>query len=345
MIESLAADLCAVKDVRVATSRDYRVEISLPAECDVNEVTAAEQDAALFSDLAGSADWTIVIAPETDSLLAKRCETVIAAGGRLLGPSPQIVRLATDKQQLAEHLGDHGVRAATGETVPTGHVDNNTSTKRPRVDRRENNPLAGVSCLYFQSPAGFKTPSRDLPYPVVLKPIDGSGSRDVLLIDGPEVEIPPADSPRRVEQFVPGMSVSVAVLCGPAGLFSLPPCRQHLSEDRRFTYLGGSLPLTTPLAARATRLALAAVQTLKAPIGYLGVDLILGADSPGSEDTVIEVNPRLTTSYVGLRAATGDNLAEAMLAVAAGFRPVLCFRDEPVEFEADGHITRQELLT
>ena len=318
MIESLAMDLCAVTDVRVTTSRDCRVEISLPAECEVNEAPTGEQGAALFSDLAGSADWTIVIAPETDGLLAQRCETVIAAGGRLLGPSPQIVRLATDKQQLAEHLAEHGVRVATGEYVPIA---------------------------YFQSPAGFETPSRDLPYPVVLKPIDGAGSQDVLLIDGPEVEIPPANAPRRVERFVPGMSVSVAVLCGPAGLFSLPPCRQHLSEDRRFTYLGGSLPLTPPSAARATRLALAAVQTLEAPLGYLGVDLILGEDSAGSGDTVIEINPRLTTSYVGLRAATGDNLAEAMLAVAAGFRPVLCFRDEPVEFEADGHITRQELLT
>ena len=34
-----------------------------------------------------------------------------------------------------------------------------------------------------------------------------------------------------------------------------------------------------------------------------------------SGDRVIEINPRLTTSYVGLRALARFNLAEALLAV------------------------------
>ena len=50
----------------------------------------------------------------------------------------------------------------------------------------------------------------------------------------------------------------------------------------------------------------------------MGVDLVLGRDPTGAEDFVIEVNPRLTTSYVGLRAAAKTNLAEAMLRVAEG---------------------------
>ena len=47
--------------------------------------------------------------------------------------------------------------------------------------------------------------------------------------------------------------------------------------------------------------------------GYVGVDVVLGNDG---RDWAIEINPRLTTSYVGLRALAGFNLAEAMLAVA-----------------------------
>ena len=53
-------------------------------------------------------------------------------------------------------------------------------------------------------------------------------------------------------------------------------------------------------------------------VGYVGVDLVLGREPDGSEDVVIEINPRLTTSYVGLRAAARTNLAEAMWQVAQG---------------------------
>ena len=47
--------------------------------------------------------------------------------------------------------------------------------------------------------------------------------------------------------------------------------------------------------------------------GFVGVDLILGADAEGREDLAIEINPRLTTSYVGLRALLHGNLAGLML--------------------------------
>jgi predicted ATP-grasp superfamily ATP-dependent carboligase len=46
------------------------------------------------------------------------------------------------------------------------------------------------------------------------------------------------------------------------------------------------------------------------------VDVILG-DGPAG-DVVVEINPRLTTSYVGLRALAVDNLVAAMLRVAEG---------------------------
>jgi predicted ATP-grasp superfamily ATP-dependent carboligase len=68
----------------------------------------------------------------------------------------------------------------------------------------------------------------------------------------------------------------------------------------------------------------------------VGVDLVL-ALVPDQPDVVIEVNPRLTTSYVGLRKLTSDNLMQAMLDLAAG-RPVqLSFLQATVTFDADGN--------
>ena len=80
------------------------------------------------------------------------------------------------------------------------------------------------------------------------------------------------------------------------------------------------------------RRAARAVAALRDPTGYLGIDLILGAAADGSEDVVIEVNPRLTTSYIGLRAATDANLAGLMLTIAAGGYATATFRDRPMGF-------------
>jgi predicted ATP-grasp superfamily ATP-dependent carboligase len=175
--------------------------------------------------------------------------------------------------------------------------------------------------------------------PAIIKPLDGCGSQEVRLLSS-DAEISSAlaeiDRPMRLESFQPGSAASVAVLCGPQERIALPACGQQLSEDGHFTYLGGSTPLPVELDQRARRLASAAIDTLPSPLGYLGVDLVLGSAQNGSHDIVIEINPRLTTSYVGLRAACRENLAAAMLAIAAGQPATLSFRPEPVEFAADG---------
>src|SRR5262249_43321963 len=144
--------------------------------------------------------------------------------------------------------------------------------------------------------------------------------------------------PGRLERFCPGTPASVAVICGPAGQFTLAPCRQRLSADGRFSYLGGECPLPAELHRRATVLAGQALATLPEPTGYLGVDIVLGNQPDGSSDVVVEINPRLTTSYVGLRAVSATNLAGAMLDAAEGKVPCLSWRKGRVEFDADGTV-------
>ena len=78
-------------------------------------------------------------------------------------------------------------------------------------------------------------------------------------------------------------------------------------------------------------LARRAVEALAGLRGYVGVDVVLG-----DNDQVIEINPRLTTSYVGLRALAETNLAEAMLRVVGGEEVSLRWRPGMVCFGADG---------
>jgi predicted ATP-grasp superfamily ATP-dependent carboligase len=171
-------------------------------------------------------------------------------------------------------------------------------------------------------------------YPSVLKPRDGAGSLGVRLLNSAE-EISIA-TPSRLEEFCPGIAASVACLCGPREIVPLEPCFQHLAGRGDFTYQGGSLPIDPALAERARALAIRAMRTLPEPCGYLGVDLVLGDDPAGSQDYVVEINPRLTTSYVGLRALSRENLAGLMIAVAEGRAAELCWNASRVHFSSSG---------
>jgi predicted ATP-grasp superfamily ATP-dependent carboligase len=74
------------------------------------------------------------------------------------------------------------------------------------------------------------------------------------------------------------------------------------------------------------------------PLGGSGHEVSL---SRPSRDVVIEINPRLTTSYVGLRALAFSNLAEHMLAAVRGeaLKPIE-WREEKVVFAADGRLMK-----
>lgn len=147
--------------------------------------------------------------------------------------------------------------------------------------------------------AGVPTPeTRSLDGPHVVKPRFGCGCQDTFLTDPQAV----------VQPYVPGIAASVAFIDG----VPLRAVRQHIRrESGRLAYEGGSLPLPADLEQRAIDLAARAVACVPGLAGFYGVDLVLG-DRP-LDDAVIEVNPRFTTSYIGLRALAETNLMAMLL--------------------------------
>ena len=90
---------------------------------------------------------------------------------------------------------------------------------------------------------------------------------------------------------------------------------------------------------RSTRLAQRAVDCVQGLFGYVGVDLVLG--DTAEADRAIEINPRLTTSYVGLRALAEFNIAEAMRLVANGLPAgPLRWSAGRVRFDPDGTVEK-----
>ncbi len=299
MLAAVLEDFCHCPDVEPLTLLDAR--LPTPESWSAVMVDRVEEggEQSLFCDRARSADFTLVIAPEFCELLYQRCCWVEECGGRLLGPGSQAVALTGDKLRLAREWQYHG--------VPT-----------PTTAEWKN--------------AG------DLPLPLVRKPRWGAGSSDIFLLQSKaDIETSEPDLQRNeesiVQVFAPGMAVSASILLGSGKCVVLPAASQRLSDDGRFAYLGGSLPLADNLNDRAQGLALRAIAPIECLAGYVGVDLVLGDAEDGSKDFAVEINPRLTTSYVGLREFAKFNLAETMLALALG-RPLPepRYRDGKVEW-------------
>lgn len=304
MLSALAADFAEIEGAQVTVLRDMRLdELPLPG-CDVIEIHSRVHQLEELERIAITADHTLVIAPETDHVLLQTNNFIRQVGGRLLASSDKFVSLAADKHQTALHLTAHGI------PMPEARLIEADDEKLPD----------------------------NFSYPAVLKPVHGAGSQHTLLVSNARDEPPPYPWPRRLERYCPGTAASVAFLCGPSHRAPLHACRQHLANDGRFTYTGGSLLHEPELARRAVALANRALDALPPALGYVGVDLVLGKAADASEDFVIEINPRLTTSYVGLRSATEDNLAAAMLANAVGQLQSPKFRNYPLTFSTDGTI-------
>jgi hypothetical protein len=81
-------------------------------------------------------------------------------------------------------------------------------------------------------------------------------------------------------------------------------------------------------------MALAACRSVPGIRGYVGIDLVVPDQAP-HRPVVVEINPRLTTSYLGYRALAENNLAEWML-LPGRFERCVRWRKDFVEFDADG---------
>lgn len=287
MLAAVTADFAAAPGVQVTTILDKRLaDRALDPRINVLRIAPADEERA-FQDQAAQADYVLVIAPEIDGILQRRCERAVAAGAKLLGPVPDAIALTSDKLVLSRRWHEAG--------VPT-----------PQTESLQARP-----------------PS--FPPPWIVKPRRGAGSVGVTQVLS-AAELPMIDD-GVIQPLIPGLAASVAFLIGPSQTLALAPCRQLL--DDQFQYLGGSTPLPPDESARAIAVARPAVDAVPGLQGYVGVDVVLG-----HTDMAIEINPRLTTSYIGLRRLAHDNLALAMLQVVCGEPVELTWRDVAIEFSA-----------
>ncbi|MFO0945934.1 MAG: ATP-grasp domain-containing protein [Planctomycetota bacterium] len=242
--------------------------------------------------IASMCDGSLVIAPETDGILGDVVQWVLNAGGTLLGPDLATIKLFSDKIETAQLLGP--------KTIP--------STILP-----------------------------DLPHnvgPLVVKPRYGAGSAHTVI--GPRVEVNAMMAAIRCQDysgelisqpFWPGLPASIAMVVRATGQAVILPAAEQIIDTieigpkehcrsngfRWLHYKGGRMPLSLSHHRRARALAEFLLSTTPGIRGYIGIDLVLAPDDEGTFDRIVEVNPRLTTSYTGYSQLLGGSTMGRLL--------------------------------
>ncbi len=300
MLLAVCQDFSKVAGCEVVTTWDSRLG-EFPLDNVVAHATSnPDQELQFFRQLAADCHATMVIAPEFHGLLAERCRiadgrrpslsehsSVSRVANTFLGCGPGVIELFSDKLKTARFLQHNQI-----PTIQTA-----------RFDPNDDEPLFS--------------------FPMVIKPRHGAGSLQTFLVENStqfdQIRKTAAgnDWLSAIQQpYITGQAVSIAALVSdnPRHVEIMPVAEQRFRSDREFNYSGGRIPALVDLKVKCAieHMVFKIRECSSEMFGYVGFDLII-PNSERRSPLVVEVNPRLTTSYLGYRALTDCNLAELML--------------------------------
>jgi len=309
MLQAVVSDLAGLNNlpdhsIEVYTTWDRRAD-ACPFEnvthVHVIQVDDPQSEWITAIDLAERCDRTMVIAPEFDDILAARVEGLELTTANSANSTVEAIRLCADKLRV-----DEWCQARSLPTIPT---------------------------VLLSEPIPWED--------IVIKRRDGAGSIDMRRVLKSEIDDISDQNPGQwiAQPYVSGKTFSVGCFfdCGKVTqrLFCF---EQLLSGDGRFEYQGGRTLNDPQLEQLARRV----IEQIAIPglHGYVGFDFIQPTNDP-DQILLVEINPRLTTSYVGYRVAWHDLRFPAVGLLGA--HDQFPQRDRDVQFTCDGNV--HELLT
>jgi predicted ATP-grasp superfamily ATP-dependent carboligase len=289
MLRALISDLKAAGH-EVTTFLDFRLaRFDPPIRANAIHVSGPGQLEGALISLSRSVDAVYLIAPESDGTLGRLVEIVKRSGGLSLNCSACAIAMASDKSKMYTALGQSRLPIPQYITINPG-----------RIKQKIHDAIA------------------QLGLPVIFKPTHGAGCGGLSLVTK-RAEVPLAVDRARassssfiVQKFMTGIAASVSVICAGERATPLSLNRQLLrlvSPESESGYLGGLVPLRHPMEHEALSIGRRAVESIEGLRGYVGVDMVLTSHGP----VIIEVNPRLTTSYIGIGCVLNLNLAQALV--------------------------------
>jgi tyramine---L-glutamate ligase len=296
MLQALIAELKCLDDIQLCVPLDARCK--KPALLSEHEIVTLSPDAdidSVLADLLNEVELFWPIAPESNGILQGLAELAAEANVEVLLSNPATLAICADKY-AAYH-------ALIKSTVPV-------------VEAR----------LLSDGVAG-------LGENIVVKIADGVGCMDsfVLCAERLPAAVAELSEPQRyvLQAYISGQAASLSCLFkhGQAWLI----CYNHQQialEQGQFSLQGCLVNVQTDKLDFYRNLIKEIAKVLPDLWGYVGIDIIEHAEQG---PLLLEINPRLTSSYVGIQRATGINVAEQVLRLRHAEPVLQASRNETVQ--------------
>jgi hypothetical protein len=295
MLRSMVSDLKAAGH-KVTVLLDSRIGmLNPPLEADetVSISSPTGLDKTLKS-LVGRVDAAYIIAPESNQTLRRLVEFVETCGGASLNSQTHAIEKTSNKM-------------ATYETV-----------RRKRLGIPETT-MASLK----ENVKNIKRQAKKLGFPLVFKPLDEVGCHGLSVVEEErhvaaavkKIREESANEHFVIQRLIDGIGASVSLISTGERALPITLNKQLItlaSPYGQSGYTGGLVPLKHKLEEKALKAAQTAVESIGGLKGYVGVDMTLTKKEP----FIMEINPRLTTSYVGLRRVINFNPAQAVIDAA-----------------------------
>lgn len=302
LIEGYAMLYTVVKDLkisgyRIVTTIDERLASTVKIPADESMVVrVGETPLEKLEKVLKNVDGVLLIAPAFKDSLYETTRFMEKTGVNVLGSSSSGVLKASDKRLTLLSLKKDNLPIPKTKVAD---VDEEVDEVRLRVE--------------------------EIGYPVVFKPADGSGCEGISLIKdyskiSQALNLIRKNTKTRhflIQEFLSGRHVSVSLLTNSKDVLPLTLNMQKvkLKEPPKSSgYFGGVIPFNHPMAEEAKNMASLAVKAIGGLKGYVGVDMVLTRKGP----IIVEVNPRITTSYLGIRKVLRLRLGEALVKAGLG---------------------------
>ncbi|MCB5187285.1 ATP-grasp domain-containing protein [Methylobacillus caricis] len=275
MRDAILRDLSGIENLEIMVVSDPR--LPLPAMTVALHTLESKQDPwPVWQQVMSEADIVWPVAPESRGELYRLSLMIESAGLPSLASPAASVRIAASKY-------------ATFLTLDAAHVPVVDSHRFPSLPE---NAQAWVA-----------------------KPDDGVGCEDSHYFEHQEQLLEWLRqghmSSHIIQPYIAGIPASISMLCKEGKAWLLSCNQQQVAlKDGSFYYAGSILNGLSEYWQLFAELATQVAQAMPQLFGYVGVDVMIRHDQTIQ---VLEVNPRLTTSYAGLQAAIGYNPARLIL--------------------------------
>ncbi|PHS69950.1 MAG: hypothetical protein COB23_04660 [Methylophaga sp.] len=290
MLIAIVQDLSEIPQLEITLLRDYRLAPMVNHTDNIPLqyywVNNAKQFSHQWQQCLAETELVFVIAPETEQQLTLLQQDILDHDKFYLGCSQQSTSICSDKLLCYQHLSAH--------KLPTPNT---------------------VNAALWMIEKNIHTTTK-----FIVKPFDGAGCLDTLLFESSQsvqlyLATLSADklALQVVQPYISGKPISLCLFISNNEIILLSINTQNIDHQTQHLIFKNStvntLSETEFSRLKAQKIAEDICDAIPGLWGFVGIDLVLSSSGP----VIIEVNPRMTSSYIHLKETVSFNPATLLI--------------------------------